>query len=138
MAKPIKITAEKCIGCKSCAIACSMFKTGTVRPNAAGVVVHIDQFKKEEKPVICRQCKHPKCVPACPTSSLSLDSNGVVLVNEDKCIGCWDCIEACPFNALHRDTIRNVIVKCDLCYGHESGPRCVSICPVQSLTYSSE
>ncbi|MDA8236129.1 MAG: 4Fe-4S binding protein [Clostridia bacterium] len=138
MAKPIKITAEKCIGCKSCALACSTFKTGTVRPNASGVVVHIDQFKKEEKPIICRQCKQPKCVPACSNGCLTLDSNGVVLVNEAKCTGCWDCIEVCPFNALHRDTIRNVVVKCDLCYNHQSGPRCVSICPVQSLTYSKE
>lgn len=135
MAKPIKITAEKCIGCKSCALTCSTFKSGTVRPNAAGVVVYIDQFNKEEKPILCRQCKNPKCLEACLKSGLSLDANGVVLVNEDKCTGCWDCVDACPFNALHKDPIRKIVVKCDLCNGHEDGPRCVTICPVQALTY---
>ncbi|MDA8211546.1 MAG: 4Fe-4S dicluster domain-containing protein [Clostridia bacterium] len=134
MAKPIRVIAEKCIGCESCALACSMFKTGTIRPKAAGVVVHIDQFNKVEKPVLCRQCKQPKCVEACLTGSLYQDADGVVLSDKNKCTGCWACVEACPFDAVHRDTIRNIAVKCDLCYGHEAGPRCVTICPVQALT----
>lgn len=133
MAKPIGVIPEKCIGCESCAIACSLFKSGTIRPKAAGVVVHIDQFNREEKPVLCRQCKKPKCVEACPTGSLTQDANGVVLLNESTCNGCWECVIACPFSAMHRDTIRNVAVKCDLCKGQETGPRCVSICPVQAL-----
>lgn len=110
-----------------------MFKTGTLRPKVAGVVVHIDQFSKEEKPFLCRQCKYPKCMEACPAGSLNRDTNGVVLVDENRCTGCWACVVACPFGAVHRDTIRNLAVKCDLCYGQEADPRCVSICPVQAL-----
>ena len=138
MAKPITISEKKCIGCESCALACSMFKTGNVRTKAAGVVVYINQFHKVEKPVICRQCKLPKCMEACPTGSLNQNIDGVVLLDENKCTGCWACVEACPFQAMHKDTIRKVAVKCDLCYGHEAGPRCVSICPVQALTYPSK
>lgn len=134
MARPIKVSAEKCIGCKSCALVCSLFKTGAIRPKAAGVVVHIDQFKKEEKPVLCRQCKKPKCVEACPTGSLIQDTGGVVLLDKNRCTGCWACVAACPFDAMHSDTIGKVVVKCDLCHGHQDGPRCVDICPVQALT----
>lgn len=135
MTKAINVTVEKCIGCKSCALVCSLFKSGSLRPNSGGVVVQINQLNKEEKPVICRQCKHPKCVGACPSGSLTVDSSGVVLVSNDKCTGCWACLQACPFNAIHKDTVRNIAVKCDLCYGYDHGPRCVSICPVQTLTY---
>lgn len=138
MAKPIRINQEKCIGCESCALACSIFKTGNVRPKASGVVLYIDQFINKEIPVICRQCKHPKCVGACPTDSLKQNIDGVVLLDEHKCTGCWACVEACPFKAMHMDIIRKVVVKCDLCYGYEAGPRCVCICPVQALTYPIE
>lgn len=134
MAKPIKLVADKCVGCQSCAMVCSIFKAGVIRPKAAGIVVHIDQMKKEEKPIFCQQCKQPKCIEACPTGSLKQDASGVVLVDETKCTGCWSCVDACPFKAMHRDLIRQVAVKCDLCYGQEAGPRCVTICPVQALT----
>ncbi len=138
MAKPIKVNVEKCIGCKSCSLVCSLTKTGSIRPKAAGVVVHIDQFKKEEKPILCRQCKKPKCVEVCPTGSLTQTEDGVVILDKSKCTGCWACVDACPFGAMHRDPIDKAAVKCDLCYGSSDGPRCVSICPVQALTLPGE
>jgi len=134
MVKPIRVSTERCNGCKSCALVCSLFKTGTIRPKAAGVVIRLNQFKKEETPVLCRQCKNPKCVEACPTGSLIQETGGVVLVDKNKCTGCWACVDACPFDAMNTDPIENTVVKCDLCHGHQDGPRCVSICPVQALT----
>mgnify|MGYP002749768059 CR=1 FL=1 len=36
------------------------------------------------------------CVKACSFEAISMNENGLPVVNEDKCTGCGNCIEACP------------------------------------------
>jgi carbon-monoxide dehydrogenase iron sulfur subunit len=64
---------------------------------------------------------------------------GAVMVDAERCIGCWTCIMACPYGAIRRDG-RNghaVALKCDLCPGLEV-PACVANCPNRALTYAEE
>ncbi|CAB1076951.1 4Fe-4S ferredoxin [Alkalispirochaeta odontotermitis] len=63
------------------------------------------QFMSEEvehKPflVLCNHCENPPCVRACPTNSTwKRESDGVVLMDFHRCIGCRFCMAACPFGA---------------------------------------
>ncbi|MBT8366344.1 MAG: 4Fe-4S dicluster domain-containing protein [Deltaproteobacteria bacterium] len=56
----------------------------------------------EHKPflVICNHCENPPCVRACPTrATWKRESDGIVLMDFHRCIGCRFCMAACPFGA---------------------------------------
>jgi Fe-S-cluster-containing dehydrogenase component len=61
----------------------------------------------------------------------------VVLVIEDKCIGCKACIASCPYDArfVHPD---GYVDKCTFCIHRvEKGmdPACVSVCPAHCMYF---
>lgn len=56
----------------------------------------------EHKPflVLCNHCEEPACVRACPTkATFKRSSDGIVLMDFHRCIGCRFCMAACPFGA---------------------------------------
>ena len=136
---------SRCIGCNTCEIACiiSHYKPG-LAPVARLKVVKTDDISV---PVMCRQCVDPDCAKACTQHAIY--SNGIsVLVNPDKCIGCYDCVGACEyasihvhknvepvdFAGLHLKDERAIAVKCDLCQHRANGPSCVEVCPSNALS----
>ncbi|NOX26439.1 MAG: 4Fe-4S dicluster domain-containing protein [Deltaproteobacteria bacterium] len=63
------------------------------------------QYKKNtalaKLPVVllCNHCAHPPCVRACPTKATFKNSDGVVMMDYHRCIGCRFCMAACPYGA---------------------------------------
>jgi Fe-S-cluster-containing dehydrogenase component len=78
----------------------------------------------------------------CPTgASYKRTSDGIVLVDEDKCIGCKLCSWACPYGARELDTDVGVMKKCTLCVDRiyndniapeDRVPACVAACPTSA------
>ena len=67
-------------------------------------------------PRSCLHCDEPACVTVCPTgASYKRASDGIVLVDEAKCIGCKLCSWACPYGAREFDVDVGVMKKCTLC-----------------------
>jgi Fe-S-cluster-containing dehydrogenase component len=67
-------------------------------------------------PKSCLHCEDAPCVTVCPTgASYKRAEDGIVLVNEDLCIGCGLCAWACPYGAREMDPIDGVMKKCTLC-----------------------
>ncbi len=81
---------------------------------------------------VCRHCDDPPCAEACPEEAFTKRKDGIVILDYEKCTGCWSCIDACPFDAIYKDEERNVPIRCDLCMDIEV-PACVSSCHTQAL-----
>lgn len=50
-------------------------------------------------PVQCFQCENPPCVSVCPVEATWQESDGIVVVDYNWCIGCRYCQAACPYHA---------------------------------------
>jgi tetrathionate reductase subunit B len=97
-------------------------------------------------PKLCNQCENAPCVQVCPVSATFKTAEGVVLVDQSRCIGCRYCIQACPYggrylvpNVKTTPTGQiNVADKCTWCYHRITqgrDPACVEVCPVGARTF---
>ncbi len=90
-------------------------------------------------PRSCLHCETPACVTVCPTgASFKRAEDGIVLVDDDKCIGCKLCSWACPYGAREYSETTGTMKKCTLCIDRiynahlpesERVPACVQACP---------
>jgi Fe-S-cluster-containing dehydrogenase component len=160
------VQIEKCIGCGKCVEACKIendvpeepfyFRTWVERyviytdgevsvdsPNGG-----IDGFPPVENdkqilrtffvPKLCNHCENPPCVQVCPVGATFKSQDGVILVDEDYCIGCRYCIQACPYGARFLDPRTHTADKCTFCYHRITKgllPACVEICPTQARIF---
>ncbi len=50
--------------------------------------------------VMCNHCENPPCCRACPTqATFKRKSDGIVLMDFHRCIGCRFCMAACPYGS---------------------------------------
>jgi tetrathionate reductase subunit B len=67
-------------------------------------------------PKICNHCAHSPCVQACPVGATYVSPDGVVLVDQQYCVGCGYCVQACPYGCRYLHPTKHVADKCTLCY----------------------
>ena len=129
----IVTTPDKCIGCGTCELACSLSHEGEFKPSAARV--NVFRFEHGTNvPMLCFQCEDAACLAVCKTHALVRDEEtGVVKVLEDKCIGCKMCVMACPFGNITFGRGARSARKCDQCGGE---PLCAEFCPVAAIEYA--
>ena len=118
MNKFILFEPEKCIGCRTCALACSFQHEEEFNPSLSRIntlwLSDIGRFAT----VTCQQCEQPMCAEACPMNAIRVDKQTTsVVVDDALCIGCRSCFIACPFGIplIHRT--KGSMIKCDLCLG---------------------
>ncbi len=102
-----------CMGCHACEVACKQEHGLGVGPRLVRVIERAPDFI----PIYCHHCAKAPCKEACPVDAISRDERGIVLINNDLCIGCKECMEACPFGAMQFDDDKEIAVKCYLCEG---------------------
>ena len=160
------ILVNKCIGCGRCVSGCKnennvpkdpfYFRTWVERyivttdgdvmvdsPN--GGIEGFDELKEKYSilrsyfiPKLCNHCSNPPCVQVCPVGATFSTKDGVVLVDNDYCIGCRYCIQACPYGARFLNPETKTADKCTFCYHRLAKglvPACVEVCPTRARVF---
>lgn len=123
---------EKCVGCQICEYVCSLKKEGVFNPTKSRIRVIRIEHPRTNMATACRKCEDPPCVQACPRQgTLVQRSDGLIIVDEEKCNGCGWCIEACDFGAISLHPEGRVAIICDTCGGE---PECIKWCPEEALS----
>lgn len=129
------IDVRKCVGCMSCMATCKMENAVPLESFRSWVDMAekgtYPQVNRTYMPKLCNHCEDAPCVEVCPTKASYRREDGVVLVDESKCIGCGYCIEACPYHARFMNGARSVADKCTFCADRaDEGlePACVRNC----------
>jgi len=130
--KYLYVYPEKCSGCRECSVACSLKKYGECNPKKAAITVVRDEFQRYEVPIVCFQCEDPVCLKYCHQNAYVIQ-DGIVVRDEDRCIGCRLCAVLCPYNAI--TSFEGEIIKCDLCDGD---PTCVKYCSTGAIQFLDE
>ena len=131
----------KCIGCRSCEIACN-------EQNGNPADIHWRRVGEVEGGVYpntqrhylsmgCNHCLDADCLKGCPVDAYSKDPiTGIVLHSADACIGCQYCVWNCPYQVPQFNAERGVVGKCDMCHGRLTDglePACVNACPEAAI-----
>lgn len=135
------VDTTRCVNCKTCEIACKDLKQSAVGvrlrrvrtlesgsfPNVA--VVNFSMS--------CNHCEEPACVQQCPAKAYTKrESDGIVVHDARRCIGCRYCTWVCPYSAPQYDKAAGHVRKCDLCVEElQQGrpPVCVASCPLRAI-----
>jgi carbon-monoxide dehydrogenase iron sulfur subunit len=162
--KDLIIRPERCMGCRSCEVACAVAHSNSKNLFAAlgeqpvpkkRINVGCSPNLEVSIPITCRQCEDAPCALVCPTKALSQDeTTSLVSFNPERCVNCWTCSMSCSrFLPLYQLILsmgcwttsmtynREVIsrqteggIKCDLCQDREK-PACVEACPTHALIF---
>jgi Fe-S-cluster-containing dehydrogenase component len=152
------IDLDTCVGCHACVANCKEWNTGGYpapltdqAPYGAGVdgawLNRVHTYEVTDAcgertihfPKSCLHCEEPLCVTVCPTgASYKRAADGIVLVDESRCMGCGLCAWACAYGAREMDMGVGVMKKCTLCVDRiynetldpaDRVPACVAACP---------
>ncbi len=160
------IQIDKCIGCGQCVTACKsennvpkkpfFFRTWVERyiikkdndvvikcieggtGELSNTIKEKDILRSFFVPKLCNHCNNPPCAQVCPVGATFQTEDGIVLIDENRCIGCSYCIQACPYGARYMHPDKQTADKCTLCYHRiKKGllPACVEVCPTQARIF---
>ncbi|VAW22209.1 Sulfite reduction-associated complex DsrMKJOP iron-sulfur protein DsrO (=HmeA) [hydrothermal vent metagenome] len=159
------IDLSRCDGCGKCTEACQ--KMHFIPPEREWIKV----FKMKDNeatapywfPKPCFHCDNPPCTKVCPVDATFKRDDGIVLIDNERCIGCRFCMAACPYSARFFNWGEpkqpaevaampyspeqsypakiGTVEKCDFCpHVVRKGvlPACVSGCPMDAIYYGDE
>ena len=94
------VDLSKCVRCYGCIAACRIehfLPMGVSWPKLVAMETGGEHPIVSTYSVRCNQCKDAPCVDVCPTGATYRRDDGIVMVDQDKCVGCRYCIIACPY-----------------------------------------
>lgn len=132
-----------CTGCRTCQVACK--DKNDLDP---GILFRrVSTYETGEYPnpgyyhlsISCNHCADPACVKACPIeANYKDDETGIVMHDDEICIGCQACQSACPYGHPQYLEAESIVHKCMMCHDLilEGGrPACVDACPMRCLEW---
>jgi Fe-S-cluster-containing dehydrogenase component len=95
------VDLARCRNARRCIAACQ--EAHQLRPEQ----YHMNTLQMKDSPDTawynmpkhCQHCDNPPCVAVCPVDATYKRQDGIVLIDNERCIGCRFCIAACPYSA---------------------------------------
>jgi Fe-S-cluster-containing dehydrogenase component len=146
----------RCIGCRSCEVACAKAHSLPVpdvendgalaaeRKTSETQWTVVNRYDTDRGVVYvkkqCMHCWQPACASACLTNAMEKTKSGPVIWHANRCMGCRYCMVSCPFEIpkFEYDSWNPKIQKCNMCWERlQEGeiPACVKACPVDALMF---
>lgn len=162
MEKVQLIDVSKCMGCRSCQVACkqwnelpamSSINSGNYQnpPDLQAytwTLVRFQEVSDKNEGVKwlfrkdgCMHCTDATCVKLCPAGARFRLESGAIGTDDEKCVGCQSCVAACPFGKARYDESSNKACKCNLCTARVENklpPACVKACPTGALMFGEK
>jgi molybdopterin-containing oxidoreductase family iron-sulfur binding subunit len=159
------IDLAKCDGCKACTECCQAMHF--TEPDKEWIKV----FKMQDAetlipyyfPKPCFHCDNPPCTKVCPVNATFKRQDGIVLIDNERCIGCRSCMAACPYSTrffnwshpVQSKEVTNIpyspehgfprrmgtVEKCDFCphmIRQGKMPTCVDGCPMGAIWFGDQ
>jgi anaerobic dimethyl sulfoxide reductase subunit B (iron-sulfur subunit) len=140
------IDLERCTGCKTCVISCKSENNTLLTTNYRAVITEeggtYPNPTKEFITMGCNHCADPACERSCPVDAITKrESDGIVLIDQEKCVGCRYCMWACPYGAPRYNQDTEKVEKCTFCVhrvsaGETLHPACVDACVGRAIKYT--
>jgi molybdopterin-containing oxidoreductase family iron-sulfur binding subunit len=159
------IDLAKCDGCGTCTLSCG--KMHFIPPDRQWIKVLRMQDAEHTAPYFfpqpCYHCDNPPCTKVCPVDATFKRQDGIVLIDNERCIGCRFCMAACPYGARSFNWARphdppealaesyspehgyprrvGTVEKCDFCPDMAAQgklPGCVGGCPMGALYFGDQ
>lgn len=159
------IDLKRCVGCNSCTVGCK--QRNATPPGVFWSKVFVGEIgtypnaRLTQLPMLCMHCEKAPCVKACPTGASQKRDDGIVFIDDPKCIGCRACMVACPYDARFFNAGRlspyykgkdltafekahsdehpmGTVGKCHFCYelvDEGKQPTCVKTCPTKARIF---
>ena len=147
------VDLRRCIGCQACFAACKSENGVPLGIQYTWVETHEEGRYPNTKltflPRLCNHCDNPPCTSVCPVdATYKRESDGIVMQDMNRCIGCRYCMAACPYDVRSflweepngawpqawngkAEAKHGFVVKCHGCFHRiEKGlkPACVDAC----------
>jgi molybdopterin-containing oxidoreductase family iron-sulfur binding subunit len=95
------VDLSHCRNARKCILACQ--DAHQLRPEQ----YHVNTLQMQDSPNTapyhmpkhCQHCDNPPCVSVCPVDATFKRQDGIVLIDNERCIGCRFCMAACPYSA---------------------------------------
>jgi len=152
----VLVDTTRCIGCRSCEIACATEhdlpvpdvegddSLALARKTSVTQRTVVNRYDTDRGEVFvktqCMHCWQPACAAACLTNAMHKQRNGPVAWDSSKCMGCRYCMISCPFDIpkFEYNEWNPKIQKCDMCADRLAAgekPACVAACPTDALMF---
>ncbi|MCF6214180.1 MAG: 4Fe-4S dicluster domain-containing protein [Flavobacteriaceae bacterium] len=160
------VDLAKCKNAKKCQASCN--KNHYITGDDAWLKIFKMQDSKDTSPywmpTHCQHCDNPACVTVCPVDATFKRRDGIVLIDNERCIGCRFCMAACPYSArvfnwkepeqgkivanldyspdyTGAPSVVGTVDKCDFCphmIDKDKLPHCVTACPNNVFSFGDK
>ena len=158
------IDLAKCKNARKCVEECQ--KAHKLDDHQEFIKIQLIQNHEEGEPYWfpkpCFHCDEPPCVIVCPTGATFKRDDGIVLVDNERCIGCKFCVTSCPYSARqfnwgHKEKFddksqpyspetgvpaaEGTVMKCDFCpdlLRQGELPHCAKACPMGVIYFGDK
>ena len=98
----IIVDLNRCTGCMTCVIACK--EENLTRPTVWwNRILELENESLDDIIYFrnaCMHCDEAPCAEACSAGAVYKRPDGIVLIDQKKCVGARDCVKACPYGVI--------------------------------------